>query len=414
MTDHDLYKAQFRSLRCCVLIPTYNNATTLATVVKNVMLYSDDICIVNDGSTDDTLPILKQFSSIKLCTYEKNKGKGWALRTGFEFALNLGYDYAITIDSDGQHYADDLPVFLQALMADANAIFIGSRNMNQSSVPGKSSFGNKFSNFWFRFETGIDLPDTQSGYRLYPIRRLEKIHFFTYKYEFEVEVIVRAAWSGINVKCVPVKVYYPPAGERITHFRPFRDFSRISVLNTALVFILFVWIKPRNFVRYIFSRSLRALIEEHLIKPEESAIIKAFSVAVGIFFGIAPLWGLQLILALAVAWLLRLNKGIALIASNISIPPMIPILLFMSYETGGLVLGRRDIDRLVKQNTILHAIYNWMSHAINSFHIRNAQLADEIAKNVTQYIVGSFALATLSAVLSGFATYLLVKTLKKN
>jgi uncharacterized protein (DUF2062 family) len=121
-----------------------------------------------------------------------------------------------------------------------------------------------------------------------------------------------------------------------------------------------------------------------------------------------------LILALAVAWLLRLNKGIARIASNISIPPMIPILLFMSYETGGLVLGRRDIDRLVKQNTILHAIYNWMSHAINSFHIRNAQLADEIAKNVTQYIVGSFALATLSAVLSGFATYLLVKTLKKN
>jgi glycosyltransferase involved in cell wall biosynthesis len=248
------YKSQFKALKCCVLIPTYNNATTIAQVVQDVLQYSDDVCVVNDGSTDGTPAILAQFPQLKVFSYEKNKGKGWALRNGFDFARRHGYEYAITIDSDGQHYADDLPVFIEALKTEKNAILIGARNMNQASVPGKSSFGNKFSNFWFRFETGIDLPDTQSGYRLYPIKALEKLWFFTRKYEFEIEVIVRAAWSGIEVKCVPVKVYYPPAEERITHFRPFQDFSRISVLNTILVTITLLWIKPRNRLRFHLGR----------------------------------------------------------------------------------------------------------------------------------------------------------------
>ena len=244
------YKSQFKTLNCCVLIPTYNNATTLGQVVADVLQYTDDVCVVNDGSTDNTLDILDRYPQVKLYTYKENKGKGWALRQGFDFARRKGYSYAITIDSDGQHYADDLPVFIEALKTEKNAILIGARNMNQASVPGKSSFGNKFSNFWFRFETGIDLPDTQSGYRLYPIKALEQLWFFTVKYEFEIEVIVRAAWAGIAVKAVPVKVYYPPADERITHFRPFQDFSRISVLNTILVTATLLWIKPRNRIRY--------------------------------------------------------------------------------------------------------------------------------------------------------------------
>ncbi len=413
MTNSDSYKAQFKKLKCCVLIPTYNNATTIAPVISSVLQYSNDVCVVNDGSTDETLTILKQFPSIKLRSYEKNRGKGWALRQGFEFARNLGYDYAITIDSDGQHYADDLPVFLAALEQDTNAIFIGARNMNQSSVPGKSSFGNKFSNFWFRFETGIDLPDTQSGYRLYPIRKLEKLYFVTVKYEFEIEVIVRAAWSGIHVKSVPVKVYYPPADERITHFRPFQDFSRISVLNTVLVFFTFVWIKPRDFVRYVFSQSLKSLFQQYLIKSEEPALVKALSVAVGIFFGIAPLWGAQLILVFAAAWLLRLNKALALLLSNISIPPMIPFILYASYKTGGLVLGNAPTDVALIKYPALKIIYTWMVHAIDSIHISNAELAAQIARNVTQYIIGAFALALFASILTGIITYLLVKIMKK-
>jgi glycosyltransferase involved in cell wall biosynthesis len=414
MINYESYRARFKEHKCCVLIPTYNNATAIASVVRDVLQYSDDVCIVNDGSTDNTLLILKLFPSVKLYSYEHNRGKGWALRQGFEYARKQGYDYAITIDSDGQHYAEDLPVFLDALEEDDNAIFIGARNMNQSTVPGKSSFGNKFSNFWFRFETGIDLPDTQSGYRLYPIRKLEKLDFFTVKYEFEVEVIVRAAWSGIHVKSVPVRVYYPPANERITHFRPFQDFSRISVLNTVLVFFTLVWIKPRDLTKYIFQQGLTTIVKDYLIKSDEPAAIKALSVAVGIFFGIAPLWGAQLMLALAIAWLLRLNKGIALLMSNISIPPMIPFILYASYETGRLVVGKTPAGEASIKYPGLQWIYDWMIHAINSLHIKNAALADEIVKNVTQYIIGAFALAFFASIFSGIITFLLVKILKKN
>jgi glycosyltransferase involved in cell wall biosynthesis len=347
--------------------------------------------VVNDGSTDNTLEILAQFPQIKLHSYPKNQGKGWALRQGFEFARSMGYHYAITLDSDGQHFADDLPTMLDALQNNRHASVIGARNMNQSSVPGKSSFGNKFSNFWFTLETGIQVPDTQSGYRLYPIKALEGMRFFTYKYEFEIEVIVRAAWAGINVMAVPVKVYYPPAEERITHFRPFKDFSRISVLNTILVFWTFAWIKPRDFVRHIIKNDWRTLLEQHLIRSHETPAVKAWSMAVGVFFGITPFWGFQIWFVLFFAWLFKLNKGLSVLASNISIPPMIPFIVFGSYQAGRLVFGGNNMSLSIAENFKPEAF----------------------GKNALQYVVGSFILAAIVAVIAWFVTYILVWRLKQ-
>ncbi len=384
------YAEQFRRLKCCVLIPTYNNATTIGQVISDVLKFSDDVCVVNDGSTDNTLEVIADFPQIKLYSYPKNKGKGWALRQGFEFARKNGYDFAITIDSDGQHFADDLPVMLQALEQHKNAIVVGARNMNQSSVPGKSSFGNKFSNFWFTLETGLSIPDTQSGYRLYPIKLLTPIHFFTYKYEFEVEVIVRAAWAGIDVLAVPVKVYYPPAEERITHFRPFQDFSRISILNSVLVIITFLWIKPRDFFRSLKKKNWRVILDEYLIRSHETPHTKAFSVALGVFFGITPFWGLQMWFVIFFAWIFKLNKAVAVLASNISIPPMIPLILFLSYETGRIWLG----------NKAVHLAYS------------EGLTIEVINKNFLQYVLGSFTLAAICSVIAWVGTYVFVKGLK--
>lgn len=237
---------RFHQHKVCVLIPTYNNGGTLKRVLDSILEYTDQVIVVNDGSTDNTLAIVKDYP-IVLVNYPKNKGKGWALRQGFKKALELNFDYAISIDSDGQHFAEDLPAFLDKLELDPETLIVGARNMEQSSVPGKSSFGNKFSNFWFWVETGIKLPDTQSGYRLYPIRKMAGINFLTRKFEFEIEVLVRSSWRGIPVTSVPVKVFYPEAGKRISHFRPFKDFTRISILNTVLVFIALLYIKPRDF-----------------------------------------------------------------------------------------------------------------------------------------------------------------------
>jgi glycosyltransferase involved in cell wall biosynthesis len=239
----------FAQKKVCVLVPTYNNAQTLGNVINSLLEYTDQIVVVNDGSTDRTLDVVKKFSQIQLVTYPVNQGKGHALRTGFREALKLGYEYAITIDSDGQHFAEDLPKFAEKLISHPAAIIMGVRNMEQASVPGKSSFGHKFSNFWFKVETGLTINDTQSGYRLYPIDLIKDFKFLTPKYEFEIEVLVRAAWSGIEITEVPVKVFYAPKETRVSHFRPFQDFSRISVLNTVLVTIALLYIKPRDFFR---------------------------------------------------------------------------------------------------------------------------------------------------------------------
>lgn len=162
----------------CVLIPTYNNAKTLARVIDGVLRYTSHIIIVNDGATDATPDILARYPQLTIIHLPKNKGKGNALRIGFNKARDLGYDYALTIDSDGQHYPEDIPVFIAAIEAENEpTLLVGSRNMTQDGVPKKSSFGHKFSNFWFHLETGVNLPDTQSGYRLYPLHHIPKKYY---------------------------------------------------------------------------------------------------------------------------------------------------------------------------------------------------------------------------------------------
>lgn len=256
---------RLKDLKCCVLIPTYNNAQKLEQVIIDSLEYTTihlakghgiyHLLVVNDGSSDATQQILEKYPFIMQLSYTPNEGKGIAMRRGFEYAIERGYDYAITLDSDGQHYPKDIPTFVDALQENRNAIVIGSRNMGQENVPTKSSFGNKFSSFWLWVETGIRLADTQSGYRLYPIRAIKDFSFVTGRYEFEVEVLVRAAWSGIDLSCVPIDVYYPPAAERITHFRPFKDFFRISVLNTFLCILAFLWFRPRMFLRSLKKKA---------------------------------------------------------------------------------------------------------------------------------------------------------------
>lgn len=335
-----LYETAFIKHNACVLVPTYNNAGTLADVLGKILQYTDEVIVVNDGSTDATADILKRFPAVHVLSYTPNKGKGYALRKGIKEAARLDYDYAITMDSDGQHYAEDLKVFLDQLDETPGVLMVGARNMNQENVPGKSSFGNRFSNFWYWVNTGISLPDTQSGYRLYPLQKLAQKKYFTRKYEFEIEVLVRAAWSGVPVISVPVSVYYPKPEERVSHFRPFKDFTRISILNTVLVLTALLWIKPRNFIGMLTKREGWATIWKMLfIHPEESNHKKAASVGFGVFMGIVPVWGFQLAIGIPLSILFRLNKTLFLIAANISIFPFTPLIWMASLITGKWVLG---------------------------------------------------------------------------
>lgn len=339
-----VYESRFVALKACMLIPTYNNAGTLAAVLEDVLTYTHQVIVVNDGSTDNTEEILKQFPQVHAVNYTPNKGKGIALRTGFKEAVKLGYEHAITMDSDGQHFAKDVVEFLTWLEAEPNSLLIGARNMEQETVPGKSSFGNRFSNFWFWVNTGVRLQDTQSGYRSYPVAKLANKKYFTSKYEFEIEVIVRAEWSGVQVRCVPVSVYYPSPEERISHFRPFKDFTRISILNTVLVLVSVLWIKPRDFVKRLLSKEGRKQIYNALVAvPGESNHTKAISLGFGVFMGIVPIWGFQLAVGIPLAILFRMNKALFILAANISIPPIMFVIMALSVATGKWMLGINTI-----------------------------------------------------------------------
>ncbi|CAN5368358.1 hypothetical protein BH11BAC1_BH11BAC1_29690 [soil metagenome] len=181
--------------------------------------------------------------------------------------MKLGYNRVITIDSDGQHFADDIPVFFEKLEQQPDALIVGARNMSGDSIPGKSSFGHKISNFWFHFETGINLPDTQSGFRLYPVKELSKLNFFTTKYEFEIEVLVKASWSGIPVISVPIKVFYAQGKDRVTHFRPYTDFTRVGILHTWLVILTVLWYFPQRFFNRIKKKTSGRFFAKHLRTP---------------------------------------------------------------------------------------------------------------------------------------------------
>ncbi len=386
MRNLDEIALKISELKCCVIIPTYNNDKTLHKVIDDVLRYTSQLIIVNDGSTDSTSEILKKYkSSIQLINFSKNKGKGMALRKGFEKAVQLGYNYAITIDSDGQHFADDIPVFINELEKEEKILLIGSRNMTHDSVPKGSSFGNKFSNFWFWVETGIKLTDTQSGFRLYPLKEINNIKFYTSKFEFEIESIVKVAWRGIQIKNVPIKVLY--SDERVSHFRPYKDFARISVLNTWLVLVAFFYIKPRSLFLKIKRKGIKKYFVENVLQSYDPPGKKALSISLGIFIGISPFWGFQTILVLGLAVVFKLNKAIAFAFSNISFPPMIPLIIYASYKIGNWILGTEEI----------------------SIDFENITTNVKLLAHIKEYIIGSFILASISSIFFGMVGYIFFK-----
>ncbi|MBO4842228.1 MAG: glycosyltransferase family 2 protein [Bacteroidales bacterium] len=238
----------------CVIIPTYNNAGTVCDVAARAVAQGYPVIVVNDGSTDDTAARLAQSGlPLTVLTHPRNRGKGVALRTAFSHAREQGFRYAITLDADGQHYPEDIPVLVEAIAQHPGALVVGSRNLQAENMPGGNSFANRFSNFWFRVQTARSLPDTQTGYRAYPLDRLPSLRILTSRYEAELALLVFSAWKGIELVPVAIRVCYPE--DRVSSFRPFRDFARISFLNTLLCVLALVYGYPRMLIHKLLNHT---------------------------------------------------------------------------------------------------------------------------------------------------------------
>jgi glycosyltransferase involved in cell wall biosynthesis len=230
-------------LRCAIVIPTYNHGAQVRGVVEKCLELRLPVIVVDDGSTDSTPSVLASLSGVTVIHHKKNQGKGAALLTGFAGALPFA-DWAITIDADGQHDPEDilsLISLIQTVPEGQRPLVIGKRvGMGHGNVPWTSRWGQKFANFWVWTSCGRWLSDSQSGFRVYPLPETLRLGTRARRYQFEVEVLVRAVWFGILIIEAPVHAIYGSPEERVSHFRPWLDF----------------WRNTRTFARLVATRIL--------------------------------------------------------------------------------------------------------------------------------------------------------------
>jgi glycosyltransferase involved in cell wall biosynthesis len=240
-------------MRCAIVIPVYNHEATVAGVVRQSLELGYPVFVVDDGSTDNTYEKIQDIPGAVILRHSLNRGKGAALLTGFAEAAK-SVDWAVTLDADAQHRPDDIPKLLAAVPEGTRPIVVGRREgMHAEHVPWASRFGRKFSNFWVRAAGGPAVSDTQSGMRLYPLPETLNLPVRARRFQFEVEVLVKAGWYGISVQEAPIHVSYAPKNERISHYRGFVDFMRNSTAFMRLIFGRFFFL-PFIYLRKKFCK----------------------------------------------------------------------------------------------------------------------------------------------------------------
>jgi glycosyltransferase involved in cell wall biosynthesis len=214
-------------LELAALIPAFDAEATIGEVVRGSLPHVDRVLVVDDGSSDATADRARR-AGAELLPHDVNRGKGAALRTGLERLEREGFTHAFSLDADGQHYPSEMPALISAARHAPQAIILGARQIeDDQAVAPIRRFGNEFANWWVSLAAGRSFADTQSGFRVYPIAETLALGVRAERYEFESEVLIRAARRGIDIETLPIRVYYPPPGERRSHYRPWEDTTRI-------------------------------------------------------------------------------------------------------------------------------------------------------------------------------------------
>ncbi|MCP4176375.1 MAG: DUF2062 domain-containing protein [bacterium] len=376
----------------CV-IPVYNNLDTIKNIVEKCKTYLNNVLVIDDGSTDADLKELLKNNDITVIRHDKNMGKGKAILTALKYLNKINIEYMITIDGDGQHYPEDIPGFLPLIQENNHTIVVGCRNLDKENVPGKSRFGRSFSNLWLKIETGISVDDTQCGFRAYPVKYISKLKFWASYYNFESEVLAKAAWSGIDIKNLPVKVWYPKKELRVSNFKPFLDNFRFSLIHTYLIILRLLPIPHKRLVvdpnrisnfKILFHpvKMLKYLVKEYA-SPKELG----FAAGVGTFLAILPLVGFHTVAIIYTSVRLHLNKVMSVNIQHLFIPPFTPIICM---EVG---------------------YYMRHGHWLTTISFKT--LCEQLPFRIYEWFLGSLVLAPICAVVMGLIVYVIASMLKR-
>lgn len=214
------------AFRPAILIPAYDCAATIGAVIAGALMHALPILVVDDGSHDDTAAVART-AGAEVLQHPMNRGKGAALVTGMRTLVERGFTHALSMDGDGQHLPREIPTLLAAAAAEPAAVVIGIRRRGNQEVAGINLFGNRFANLCVRSAAGVPLPDTQSGFRVYPLATMLRLPKQGEHFEYESTSIIFAARAGVPIRSLPVDVYYPPVSERRSHYRKVVDTLRI-------------------------------------------------------------------------------------------------------------------------------------------------------------------------------------------
>jgi len=373
-------------------IPVFNNRETVRQVVAECRDILPHVVVVDDGCTDADLVELLSGLDVTILKHDRNLGKGQAILTASRYVEAHGGEYMITIDADGQHLPKDIHEFLPLMQDDLPGIIIGCRDFNTDNVPASSRFGRSFANFWLLVETGKVVGDCQSGFRAYPVRYLNRMDFKGAHYDFEAEVLAKAAWGGLELKTVDIDVVYPKPEERVSSFKPFLDNLRLTGIHSMLVgrrmlpFGHKKLVESRNKMDVSLLRHPGKVLNM-LLRESATPEGLALSAAVGMFIAVLPILFMHSVVIFYFSMRLNLNKIVALNVQHLAVPPFLPALCI-------------EVGYYLRHG-------HWLTDL--SF----ATVFQQFSSRLFEWFLGSLIIAPLAALIIGAAMYVTAAAIKK-
>ena len=380
-----------REQKIIIVIPVYNHSATLPGIVNDALAVHDDVMVVDDGSTDKSADTLAGLN-IHLIHHTKNQGKGAAVKTAARAARKLGMTHIVTIDANGLYDPADFHLFAEALKEKSDSIIVGTRNFQKGEKSFLYRLRRHSANFWFQVQTGKSLSDVRCTFRAYPLAVLENLTLRTRRNSFEVEVLTKAAWAGVNLKEVSISNCFHGVEKQKFNFYFLIDNLRVALFNFHLTMRSIVPWPHQKLISKDTSgekisvfhplRSIKTLLTENT-SPWQ--LVSAG--ALGVYIGTLPLIGFHNITILFAANYFRLNKVVALATSGLCVPPLVPALCI---EAG-----------------------YFMRHGTFLTEISLKTLGYQALERVYEWLIGSLVLAPVFAVLVGGIIFLAALFIKR-